>query len=140
MRFSSSAQGGCTAAVGPASSSLQLSAANFTLCFSLPSIGSTPKTVPRFLSLYVSLQAYEHQAKSAAIQGFKRHTNMSLLISTSGTIKLWQARPLVLAHLHAWMGDSLHMTVYLLWWRWRRRALARLRFRAAIGLHMYRSA
>eukprot|EP00878_Enallax_costatus_P038369 GHUV01043581.1.p1 GENE.GHUV01043581.1~~GHUV01043581.1.p1 ORF type:complete len:370 (+),score=92.18 GHUV01043581.1:211-1320(+) len=85
-------------------------------------------------------QSYEHQAKCAAIQAFKRHTNMSLLISTAGTIKIWQARPLVLAHLHAWMGDSLHMTVYLLWSRWRHRARARLRFRAAIGLHMYRSA
>jgi hypothetical protein len=55
-------------------------------------------------------------------------------------LKQWQARPLALAHIHAWLHDTLHATFYLCWWRWRRRAVAQLRWRASLGLHMYRCA
>jgi hypothetical protein len=63
---------------------------------------------------------------------------MSQLLSAAGVLKQWQARPLVLAHIHAWLHDTLHATFNLCWWRWKRRAVARLRLRAMLGLHMYR--
>lgn len=69
---------------------------------------------------------------------FARFRRMSQLLSAAGVLKLWCARALALAHAHAWLQDSLHAVFYLCWWRWRRKAVARLRWRAALGVHMYR--
>lgn len=80
----------------------------------------------------------ETRRKMAGLQAFKRFARMSSLLSAAAVLKQWQARPLALAHLHAWCHDTLHATFYLCWWRWRCRAVARLRWRAALGLHMYR--
>jgi len=63
---------------------------------------------------------------------------MSQLLTAAGTLKLWQSRPLVLATVSAWRSDTLHATMLLCWWRWRRQAVARLRFKAALGVHMFR--
>eukprot|EP00879_Flechtneria_rotunda_P016711 GHRR01017488.1.p1 GENE.GHRR01017488.1~~GHRR01017488.1.p1 ORF type:complete len:573 (+),score=187.73 GHRR01017488.1:1758-3476(+) len=73
------------------------------------------------------------------LMAFHRFSQMSRLLSTAGMLRLWLAKPLALGHLHAWLRDSLHMTFYLCWWRWKQKALARLRFKAAIGMHMYRA-
>lgn len=74
----------------------------------------------------------------AGLAAFKHFCKVSQLLTAAGVLKLWHARPLALTHLHAWLHDTLHATFYLCWWRWRRRAVARLRLRAFLGLHMYR--
>jgi hypothetical protein len=84
-------------------------------------------------------QAHEASSKAASLAAFQRHCRMSALLSAAGLLKLGQARALALAHLHAWLRDGLHTTFYLCWWRWRRRAVGRVRWRAALGLHMYRA-
>jgi hypothetical protein len=76
----------------------------------------------------------------AGLAAFKHFCKRSQLLTAAGVLKLWHARPLALAHIHAWLHDTLHATFYLCWWRWRRRAVARLRLRAFLGLHMYRCA
>jgi hypothetical protein len=86
------------------------------------------------------MQVAEARCKIAGLAAFKRFCKMSQLLSAAAVLKQWQARPLALAHIHAWLHDTLHATFYLCWWRWRRRAVARLRWRASLGLHMYRCA
>lgn len=86
----------------------------------------------------VALQVAQAQRKAAGLAAFQHFRRMSQLLSAAAVLKQWHARPLVLAHMHAWLGDTLHTTFYLCWWRWRRRAVARVRWRAALGLHMYR--
>jgi len=90
--------------------------------------------------LWLRVQVAETRCKAAGLSAFQQYCRMSRLMSAAAVLRRCQVRPLVLAHIHAWLQDTLHATFYLCWWRWKRRAVARMRWRAALGLHMYRCA
>jgi len=87
---------------------------------------------------YAPKQATQRRAKAKALSTFARFTRASQLVAAAGAARLWAARPLALAHAYAWRGDTLHAAFHLLWWRWRDRAVGRLRFRAFLAAHMRR--
>jgi hypothetical protein len=90
------------------------------------------------LLLLLQMQAAERRSKMLALAAFARYAQMQALLSAASTLRLAFNRPLALAHMHMWRGDSLHAHVCLLWWRWRKRACGQLRWRTALGMHMYR--
>ena len=83
-------------------------------------------------------QACQRRTKVLGLSAFLRFACASQLIAAAGAARLARFRVLALCALCAWRGDRLKARWYLLWQRWRGRAVARLRLRAFLAAHMAR--
>jgi hypothetical protein len=83
-------------------------------------------------------EAQQRRAKARGLDAFARFSLASQLVEAAAQARLQQRRALGLVAVYTWRADALRARFHLLWERWRRRAVGRVRLRAFLAAHMRR--